>query len=138
MFSISFQNTMYCNTKPFFRYQLELADANSVEFRFAKRRPYSGSPSRMRIVRRISFGITTLPKSSILLTISVAFISFHAHHTITNADMSLNILGRIRCRLQFLTKGRHKHTERCYVVIPTAAPDLLGDEGMCQYFTDVL
>ena len=31
-------------------------------------------PSRIRIVRRISFGITTLPKSSILLTIPVAFI----------------------------------------------------------------
>ena len=33
-----------------------------------------GSPSRIRIVLRISFGITTLPKSSILLTIPVAFI----------------------------------------------------------------
>lgn len=32
-----------------------------------------GSPSRIRRVRRISFGITTLPKSSILLTIPVAF-----------------------------------------------------------------
>jgi len=34
----------------------------------------NGSPSRIRMVRRISFGITTLPKSSILLTIPVAFI----------------------------------------------------------------
>ena len=34
----------------------------------------SGSPSLMRSVRRISFGITTLPSSSILLTIPVAFI----------------------------------------------------------------
>jgi len=33
-----------------------------------------GSPSRMRMVRLISFGMTTLPKSSILLTIPVAFI----------------------------------------------------------------
>ena len=33
-----------------------------------------GSPSLIRIVLRISFGITTLPKSSILLTIPVAFI----------------------------------------------------------------
>ncbi len=33
-----------------------------------------GSPSRSRMVLRISFGITTLPKSSILLTIPVAFI----------------------------------------------------------------
>lgn len=34
----------------------------------------SGSPSLMRIVRRISFGITTRPRSSILRTIPVAFI----------------------------------------------------------------
>ena len=34
----------------------------------------SGSPSRIRIVRRISFGITTRPRSSIRLTIPVAFI----------------------------------------------------------------
>ena len=35
----------------------------------------NGSPSRIRIVRRISFGITTLPRSSMRLTIPVAFIS---------------------------------------------------------------
>ena len=34
----------------------------------------AGSPSRIRIVRRISFGITTRPRSSIRLTIPVAFI----------------------------------------------------------------
>ena len=34
----------------------------------------SGSPSRIRSVLRISFGTTTLPKSSILRTIPVAFI----------------------------------------------------------------
>ena len=34
----------------------------------------NGSPSRIRMVRRISLGITTLPRSSILLTIPVAFI----------------------------------------------------------------
>ncbi len=33
-----------------------------------------GSPSRMRRVRRISLGMTTLPRSSILLTMPVAFI----------------------------------------------------------------
>ena len=34
-----------------------------------------GSPSRIRRVRLISFGMTTRPRSSILLTIPVAFIS---------------------------------------------------------------
>ena len=35
----------------------------------------NGSPSRMRMVRRISFGMTTRPRSSIRRTIPVAFIS---------------------------------------------------------------
>ncbi len=34
----------------------------------------SGSPSRIRMVRRISLGMTTLPRSSIRRTIPVAFI----------------------------------------------------------------
>ena len=34
-----------------------------------------GSPSRIRSVRRISFGMTTLPKSSILLTMPVALMN---------------------------------------------------------------
>ena len=34
----------------------------------------SGSPSRIRMVRRISFGMTTLPRSSMRRTIPVAFI----------------------------------------------------------------
>ena len=36
----------------------------------------NGSPSRIRMVRRISLGMTTLPRSSILLTIPVAFILY--------------------------------------------------------------
>ena len=36
----------------------------------------SGSPSRMRRVRRISFGMTILPRSSTRRTIPVAFIVF--------------------------------------------------------------
>ncbi len=35
-----------------------------------------GSPSRIRIVRRISLGMTTLPRSSIRLTIPVAFMIY--------------------------------------------------------------
>ena len=35
-----------------------------------------GSPSRIRMVRRISLGITTRPRSSIFLTMPVAFIAY--------------------------------------------------------------
>lgn len=36
-----------------------------------------GSPSRIRMVRRISFGMTTRPRSSIRLTIPVAFNRYY-------------------------------------------------------------
>ena len=39
-----------------------------------------GSPSRMRIVLRISLGITIRPRSSILRTIPVAFIYHNSFH----------------------------------------------------------
>ena len=42
---------------------------------FCNRIYAEGSPSRIRMVRRISFGMTTRPRSSIFLTIPVAFIS---------------------------------------------------------------
>ena len=46
-----------------------------------------GAPSRMRIVLLISLGMTTLPRSSILLTIPVAFIKgvpFYINTKISN------------------------------------------------------
>lgn len=53
-----------------------------------------GSPSRIRIVLLISLGITTLPRSSILLTIPVAFIFasciFRGH--IMPRDLSVLVL----------------------------------------------
>ena len=46
----------------------------------------SGVPSRRRSVRRISFGMTTRPRSSILLTIPVAFMilppAYHVCHIV--------------------------------------------------------
>ena len=45
-----------------------------------------GSPSRMRIVRRISFGMTTRPRSSIRRTIPVAFMFFSPLAQILIAD----------------------------------------------------
>ena len=61
----------YCNISLYLSTTLCIATQNrSIGVNVVSR----GSPSRMRIVRRISLGITTLPKSSILLTIPVAFI----------------------------------------------------------------
>ena len=43
-----------------------------------------GSPSRIRMVRRISLGMTTLPRSSIRLTIPVAFIDQNSFYRLLN------------------------------------------------------
>ena len=55
-----------------------------------------GSPSRMRRVRRISFGITILPKSSDLLTIPVAvpdiFVGFQKPSSSVDRGHSLRSL----------------------------------------------
>ena len=48
-----------------------------------------GSPSRIRIVLLISLGITTLPKSSILRTIPVAFIIYTKSPCFTDLTVSI-------------------------------------------------
>ena len=59
-----------------------------------------GSPSRIRIVRRISFGITTRPRSSILRTIPVAFIIYNVPPiiTFTHNGAFFRLPGIILCR----------------------------------------
>ena len=53
-----------------------LGDVYSFAGHFRSVNISKGVPSRKRNVLRISFGITTRPRSSILLTIPVAFITF--------------------------------------------------------------
>ena len=61
----------YCNISLYLSTTLCIATQNrSIGVNVVSR----GSPSRIRMVLLISFGITTLPKSSILRTIPVAFI----------------------------------------------------------------
>ena len=67
IFDLLFQESVLCNLSAILR--MALQNLNSCVNDICK-----GSPSRIRIVRLISFGITTLPRSSIRLTIPVAFI----------------------------------------------------------------
>ena len=60
---------VHCPNSPIGEYFLRIISP-SLSVNISK-----GSPSRILSVLRISFGITTLPKSSILLTIPVALIS---------------------------------------------------------------
>ena len=60
-------------------YRLKILCTAIANFSSSVNELSSGSPSRIRIVLLISFGITTLPRLSILLTIPVAFmLLFHA------------------------------------------------------------
>ena len=65
-----------------------------------------GSPSRIRIVRRISLGMTTLPRSSILLTIPVAFIYFFLLCMNTSSVLLFAAFGRI-CGAAAGRKGKN-------------------------------
>ena len=55
---------------------------------------------------------------------------FNLHHSVTNADMRLDILGRIGVLLQLFAERRHKDAQRGNVVIPTASLNALRYKGM--------
>lgn len=59
-----------------------------------------GSPSRMRMVRRISLGMTTLPRSSMRLTIPVAFMLSNL-----SCYETLEVLSAPRKHLYWKNKG---------------------------------
>ena len=62
---------------------------------------------------------------------------FYPHHTVADADVGLNELGRTRGGFQLFPQGCHKDTERCNVIIPAPAPDVLRDIGMRQHLSGV-
>ena len=78
-----------------------------------------GSPSRMRIVLLISLGITTRPRSSILLTIPVAFIIYINLLVFQIGDVSI-------CKTRgFILRGL---TFLAYYAIMFGNVYLIGDE----------
>lgn len=75
----------------------------------------NGSPSRIRIVLLISLGMTTLPRSSILLTIPVAFIYRYPFIT---------ILRKLFASLAILSAGYpdlYRHEMTFANIVPDAA-----------------
>ena len=51
--------------------------------------------------------------------------------------MRLNILRRIRVLFQLFAERRHKDAQRGNVVIPTASPNALRNEGVRQDLADI-
>ena len=76
-------------------------------------------------MKRKSCGIARI--SSVVIYTDILF---NLHHSVTNADMRLDILRRIVVLLQLFAERRHKYAKRSNIVIPTAAPNTLGNKGM--------
>ena len=62
---------------------------------------------------------------------------FNLHHSVTNADMRLDVLGGIGVLLQLFAERRHKDAQRGNVVIPTASPNALRNKCMSQNLSDI-
>ena len=60
------------------------------------------------------------------------------YHTIAHTNMCLDVLWGLLCWLQLFPQCCHKYPQRSYIVIPTAAPDILCDKGMGQYLANIL
>ena len=71
-----------------------------------------GSPSRIRRVRRISLGMTILPRSSIRRTIPVAFISFSSTLCVLNITLLLSAKNGDLCEFRRWKKMQVRPMER--------------------------
>ena len=63
---------------------------------------------------------------------------FYFYHTVAHTNMCLDVLWGLLCWLQLFPQCCHKYPQRSYIVIPTAAPDILCDKGMGQYLANIL
>ena len=67
-----------------------------------------------------------------------SIFSVYPQHTVTDANMRLNVLRTVPLRLQLFAQGRHKHPQRSNIVFPAAAPNLLRDIGVRQHLSDIM
>ena len=74
---------------------------------------------------------------SVQILVSSLF-SVYPQHTVTDADMRLNVLRTVLLRLQLFAQCRHKHSQGSYIVFPAAAPNLLCDIGVRQHLSDIM
>ena len=67
-----------------------------------------------------------------------SLFSVYPQHTVTDADMRLNVLRTVLLRLQLFAQSRHKHPQRSNIFFPAAAPNLLRDIGVRQHLSDIM
>ena len=80
----------------------------------------------------------TISKAGHVRTLADPISLIYFYHTIAHTNMCLDVLRGLLCWLQLFPQCCHKYPQRSYIVIPTAAPDILCDKGMGQYLADIL
>ena len=63
--------------------------------------------------------------------------SVYFYHSVTDSDVGLDVLRRVRKRGYLFSQGCHKYSQRADVTFPCRFPYAARDEGMCQHFSDV-
>ena len=62
---------------------------------------------------------------------------FHFHHSVSNSNVSLNILRGIGFFFQLFSQCCHKDTQGSNIILPTASPYTLRYKGMSKHLADV-
>ena len=63
--------------------------------------------------------------------------SFDLYHPISDPDMGLNILRCSRSLFKLFSQSHHKNAKGSNVIVPAAAPDILGYISMRQHFSGI-
>ena len=80
----------------------------------------------------------TISEAGHVRTLADLISLIYFYHTIAHTNMCLDVLRGLLCWLQLFPQCCHKYPQRSYIVIPTAAPDILCDKGMGQYLSNIL
>ena len=68
----------------------------------------------------------------------LCFIIFHAQHPISDTNMGLDQMRRIRVSFQFFAQGCHINTQGSNVIFLRTAPYFLREGGMRQHFAHIM
>ena len=68
-----------------------------------------------------------------ILTIPV----FRSEHPVSDANVRLDVLGKIRGGFQLFAQCGHEDAQGGHVAVPTVPQDVLGDKRMRQYLPHI-
>ena len=68
----------------------------------------------------------------------LCFIIFCAQHPVSDTNMGLDQMRRIRVSFQFFAQGCHINTQGCNVIFLRTAPYFLREGGMRQHFAHIM